>query len=70
MDLDRMVEQVKRVEYLGENDLKRLCEYVRAGGSTHGAGHMSRARAGVRRAPSIESLFESAHRHRLLRDAL
>lgn len=29
MDLDRMVEQVKRVEYLSENDLKRLCEYVK-----------------------------------------
>ena len=30
MDLDRMIDQVKRVEYLPEDDLKKLCEYVRA----------------------------------------
>ena len=29
MDLDRWIEQVKRVEYLPENDLKKLCEYVK-----------------------------------------
>ena len=29
MDLDRMIEQAKRAEYLPENDLKNLCEYVR-----------------------------------------
>ena len=29
MDLDAMIESVKRVEYLPENDLKKLCEYVK-----------------------------------------
>ena len=29
MDLDAMIASVKRVEYLPENDLKKLCEYVK-----------------------------------------
>jgi hypothetical protein len=38
VDLDRWIEKVKRCEYLAEDELKALCEYVSggSGGSQRG----------------------------------